>query len=185
MSKTDPLKIIDNFLLSEQAPENSMGIPDLDGFLTGIVIGPELVLASEWLPRIWGEDSPKFRSTKQADRVVSAIMRRYNEIAGGFQKEPPRFAPVLFEADDETVIASDWACGFHDAIMLRLKAWEPLLQDPDAHHLLGPILVLSGQGDSIELEPEAESEQMREAAEDLAESIFGIHEYWLRRSVRH
>jgi hypothetical protein len=35
MSKSDPLKIIDKFLLSDQAPENSMGISDLDGFLTG------------------------------------------------------------------------------------------------------------------------------------------------------
>ncbi len=50
MSKTYPLKIIDNFLLSEQAPENSMGIADLEGFLTGIVIGPELVLPSEKHP---------------------------------------------------------------------------------------------------------------------------------------
>jgi uncharacterized protein len=86
MSKTDPLKIIHNFLVSDQAPENSMGISDLDGFLTGIVIGPELILASEWLPRVWGGESPKFRSPKQADRVVSAIMSRYNEIVGGFKR---------------------------------------------------------------------------------------------------
>jgi uncharacterized protein len=185
MSKSDPLKIIDKFLLSDRAPENSMGISDLDGFLTGIVIGPELVLPGEWLSRIWGGETPRFKSTKQAERVISAIMSRYNEIIGGFQKNPPRFAPVLFEVEDGTVIASDWACGFHDAIMLRLQAWEPLLQDPDARHLLDPILVLSGEGDSTELEPEAESEQMREAAEDLGDSIFAIHEYWVRRSVRH
>ena len=39
-----------------------MGLSDLDGFLTGIAIGPELILPSEWLPVIWGGDSPKFKS---------------------------------------------------------------------------------------------------------------------------
>jgi hypothetical protein len=36
------------------APDDSMGLPDLDGFLTGIVVALELILPSEWLPAIWG-----------------------------------------------------------------------------------------------------------------------------------
>lgn len=50
----DPIDLLDRFLLSDGAPDNSIGVSDLDGFLTGIVVGPELILPSEWLPKVWG-----------------------------------------------------------------------------------------------------------------------------------
>ena len=37
-------------LCPRNAPDDSMGLSDLDGFLTGIAVGPELILPSEWLP---------------------------------------------------------------------------------------------------------------------------------------
>ena len=46
------LNRLDEFLMSDRAPENGMGLSDLDGFLTGIAVGPELILPSEWLPRV-------------------------------------------------------------------------------------------------------------------------------------
>ena len=44
---TDPLSVIGRYLLSDHAPDNSMGLSDLDGYLTGIAIGPELIMPSE------------------------------------------------------------------------------------------------------------------------------------------
>jgi Uncharacterised protein family (UPF0149) len=41
------LDALDNYLLSDHAPDDSMGLSDLDGLLTGIVVGPELILPSE------------------------------------------------------------------------------------------------------------------------------------------
>jgi uncharacterized protein len=54
------LDALDAFLLSDRAPEDSMGLSDLDGFLAGIVVGPELVMPSEWLPVVWGGAEPAF-----------------------------------------------------------------------------------------------------------------------------
>jgi len=48
------LKALDRFLTSDRSPRDSMMLSDLDGFLTGIAVGPELVLPSEWLPLVWG-----------------------------------------------------------------------------------------------------------------------------------
>ena len=53
---------------------------DLDGFLTGIVAGPELILPSEWLPVIWGGDEPEFQTEDEMRTVLGTIMGRYNEI---------------------------------------------------------------------------------------------------------
>ena len=62
MSGPIDLDALDNCLMSDHAPDNSMGMSDLDGFLTGIVVGPELILPSEWFPVIWGGKEPDFET---------------------------------------------------------------------------------------------------------------------------
>jgi hypothetical protein len=42
------------------------------------------------------------------------------------------------------VIASDWAGGFLDAVALRPKAWEPLIEDEGAGALMAPLFLLNG-----------------------------------------
>jgi uncharacterized protein len=86
---------LDEFLMSDATPEECMDISTLDGFLTSLVIGPQLVPPSVWLKAIWGgETQPAFESSAQAQRVISLIMRRFNAISGMFD-EPPGFAPIL------------------------------------------------------------------------------------------
>ena len=54
-------------------------LSDLDGFLTGIALRPELVMPSEWLPIIFGGDVPEFADEVEARRSSArswvAIMR--------------------------------------------------------------------------------------------------------------
>jgi Uncharacterised protein family (UPF0149) len=61
------------------SPDDSMGLSDLDGFLTGVVVGPELILPSEWLPVVWGGAEPQFETLEEMRTVLGAIMGRYNE----------------------------------------------------------------------------------------------------------
>lgn len=161
-----------------------MGLSDLDGFLTGIAIGPELILPSEWLPVIWGGDSPQFKSASEAQLIMSAIMERNNEIVRGFQNKPPSFDPVFWETKDGLVIAADWAEGFYDAINLS-KAWKPLFEDDAGSDLMKPIMILCGkQEGASELSPSIESELMRDAAEQLPATVIAIHQFWLGRRGR-
>ena len=37
------LDALDDYLMSDRAPDDSMGLSDLDGFLTGVIVGPELI----------------------------------------------------------------------------------------------------------------------------------------------
>src|SRR5215217_7066628 len=82
MSKNLPLtgpvglEALDRFLMSDASPEDCMQLSELDGFLTGIAIGPELVMPSEWLPAIWGGEEPVFEDDEQARTVIGMIMGR-------------------------------------------------------------------------------------------------------------
>ena len=59
------LDALDDYLVSDRAPHDSMGVSELDGFLTGIVAGPELITPSEWLPVIWGGAEPEFETEEE------------------------------------------------------------------------------------------------------------------------
>jgi len=74
------LDLLDDYLLSDQSPPECMLLSDLDGFLTGIAIGPEIVMPSEWLPHVWGGEDPVFDDPAQASAILGTIMGRYSAI---------------------------------------------------------------------------------------------------------
>jgi yecA family protein len=65
MSDWVDLDLLDHFLMSDAAPDNGMALSDLDGFLTGILVGPDLIMPSEWLPHVWGGEEPVFEGTNR------------------------------------------------------------------------------------------------------------------------
>src|SRR5258706_12476402 len=74
------LEALDRFLKSDRVSPKSMSVSELDGFLTGIAVGPELLMPSEWLRVIFGDNAPSFADPDEAQAILGAIMSRYNEI---------------------------------------------------------------------------------------------------------
>jgi uncharacterized protein len=145
----DPIDLdaLRNYLISDHAPDNCMDLSDLDGFLAGIIVGPESILPSEWLPVIWDGEEPEFASEDEMRTVLSAIMGRYDEIVTCLNDESKTFDPIFWEGPDGQVIAADWAAGFLDAVALRPKAWEPLITHHRAGIMMLPILLLNGDAE--------------------------------------
>ncbi len=58
--------------------EDSMLLEELDGFAAGLVVCPETILPSEWLPIVWGlsdnEDAPVFETLDHANKVIALVM---------------------------------------------------------------------------------------------------------------
>src|ERR1700722_9507422 len=179
---SDPIGLdaLDDYLLSDHAPGNSMGLSDLDGFLTGIVVGPELILPSEWLPVIWGGEEPEFATEAEMRIVLGTIMGRYNEIVGCLDSEPENFEPIFMAGPEEEVIASDWAAGFLDAVSLRPEAWEPLITHDRAGIMMVPILLLNGDAEIYAGPDSAVDEEafLAEVPDIIPACVAGIHEFW-------
>ena len=176
-SPTGPIDLdaLHDYLMSDLAPGESMGLSDLDGFLTGIVVGPELILASKWLPVIWGGKEPEFQTETEMRTVLGTIMGRYNETAACFTSSPDDFEPIFWEGPVGEVIASDWASGFFDAVALRPTAWEPLMED-DRSILMAPLFLLNGDMEIAEAADE--NELLAEASDMIPTCVADIHEFW-------
>jgi uncharacterized protein len=174
------LDALDDYLMSDHAPDDSMGLSDLDGFLTGIVVGPELIKPSEWLPVIWGGGEPEFETEAEMRTVLGTIMGRYNEIIACLNSEPENFDPIFMEGPEGEIIASDWAAGFLDAVALRTKAWEPLIGHDRAGIMMLPILLLNGDAE-LDAGPDSaidEDEFLAEVPDIIPACVAGIHEFW-------
>lgn len=178
----DPIDLdaLDDYLMSDHAPDDSMGLSELDGFLTGIVVGPELILPSEWLPAIWGGDEPEFETESEERTVLGTIMGRYNEIIAALNNDPIVLDPIFWEGPDGEIIASDWAAGFLDAVALRPREWEPLIKHERAGMMMLPLLLLNGDAElNVGADNTADEEAFLAGVPDIIPAcVAGIHEFW-------
>lgn len=174
------LETLDRFLSSQRSSPNSMMLSGLDGFLTGIAIGPEPIPPIEWLPPIWGGDVPELADAGEADKILGAIMARYDEILRDIADDA--LAPIFWEDRNGTLSAADWAEGFFEAIKLRPDAWEPLFASKRYGRLLFPI-VLSLCGDDhgaslLGAPPEVEERMVEGVPKLIPGCIIGIGAFW-------
>ncbi len=64
------IEALDEVLMSDQFPPDCLMLCDLDGFLTGIAIGLELIMPGVWLPVICGGEEPVFDDAGQHNRLL-------------------------------------------------------------------------------------------------------------------
>jgi uncharacterized protein len=180
MTDNIDLDALAQYLDSDLSPDDCMGLSDLDGFLTGIVIGPELILPSEWLPVIWGNEEPEFVSDAHMQTMISLIMGRYNEIVTGFNSDPERFEPIFWKRPTGEAFVMDWAAGFLDAVELRRAAWEPLFSHRKAKLLIEPLVILGDDGEhDDERDPSDRWKEFYASRPDVIPNcVLGIYNFW-------
>jgi uncharacterized protein len=173
---------LEAFLFSENVPEECMTLSEIDGFLTALAAGPELVPPSEWLPVIWQGDGPVFDNPQELERVLALILALNARIVATLQKGEiaPMFNIEMDEDDNELMTPDGWCWGFMQGVMLREEAWKPLI-DSDDRELLDPIAMIAGGGREM---PEfAEIQDSEEDYEEFLDLISGsaldIYDYWV------
>jgi uncharacterized protein len=172
----DPL---DHFLRSDRAPPNCMMLSELDGYLSGIAVGPELVSPGEWLRFVWGGEAPKFVDQNEAQAILDIIVARYNEILRNVAHD--MVDPIFWTDRDGKVIATDWAEGFRHAIRLRANAWKPLFMSKHGAYLLFPIVALCRDENGtagLGLLPDKQHGLLETAPQLIPTCVSKIAAYW-------
>jgi uncharacterized protein len=177
------LEALDAFLKSQRSAPGSMNLSELDGFLTAIAVGPEMILPSEWLSRVWCGEGPDLDDMEEAKAILGSVMGRYNEILRAVADEAPD--PIFWVHKDGTTIPFDWAQGFLSGIALRPDAWEPLFASGSDDALLLPILGLCSDDNDeslIDLTPQAEDAIFDQAPDLIPACVTGIAAFWRRKA---
>lgn len=110
-----------------------MLLTELDGFLTGVLLCPDLIMPGEWLKIVWGSDDSgvaPFEDPLDVQWFADAVMARYNEIARDLGRGKPQ---PIFDIDERNgdVLWELWIDGFAEAMEMRPESWAALADGDD------------------------------------------------------
>jgi hypothetical protein len=78
-----------------------MNMEPLDGYFAALIAGPDMVMPSEYLPEIWGEDF-SFATDDQASDILGLLMRHWNTIVGEMRRTPSKSQAYLSRCCSKT-----------------------------------------------------------------------------------
>jgi uncharacterized protein len=163
------LRKLEEFLIHGPVNDDAMMLSELDGFLAGIVTCPGMIMPSEWLPVVWGEEAPEFESEQQAQHAMDLIMGHYNDIIR--QLERNRYNPIYDIERDDAILWEMWIEGFWKAVRLRPQDWIAHSSTDDAE-LQKDVFILTrlyelASTPSSKIEPKDIDKELRDMAPDL------------------
>jgi len=127
----------------------AMNLEELDGFFCALVMGPELIMPSEYLPIVLsggGEAGPSFESIEQANTIMQLVMRHWNTIAAAVERDES-YLPVMLAPKAGDFQGRRWANGFMRGVALRRSSWAGLMHDETEGGSLFAIALLGGDVD--------------------------------------
>jgi uncharacterized protein len=170
------LEALDEYLMSDDSPEGSMMLSDLDGFLHGIACSPVLIPAEEWMSKALGAHPATLPNW-----VNETVAHLYMTIGEGLMASPAEVEPIFWQANEGHVIAMDWCEGFMDAVALRPKHWLRLTESGVEGRLMAPIMahMLDDEGNSMLGIPQDKLDiALAEAADAIPHAVSGIFRFW-------
>jgi uncharacterized protein len=172
------LQKLDAFLMSEAVDDEAMLLTTLDGFLTGLVVCPEMIMPSEWMPLVWGGEEPVFDTGKQAETIIGLIMGHYNDIIRDLDRGQCR--PIYDTDFDGSLLWEVWIDGFWQALTLRPEAMSvfDLNEDRDLQAALFALTRLHqiATTPSAKLEPmDIDAELAEQAADYIPHAVQTLH----------
>ena len=95
MTDTDTnLDRLQDVLSGIPAERDGMTIAELDGYVVALIVCPDTIPPSEWLPGVWGGEH-EFADVDEAEATIAVVIEHYNRIARELAEYPEDYAPVL------------------------------------------------------------------------------------------
>jgi len=169
------LRSLERRLLALPDDGEPMLVSELDGFLAGLLICPDLVMPGQWLPLVWGQtgsedDAAAFTDMAELQALLDDVMAHYNALATAFSQGTKRYTPIL-EDDPRTqeILWEIWAAGFGRAVDLRPASWTAIAEsgDEEAQTALAGLLDLVAISRNDSSLPETEINTLTLKAPDL------------------
>jgi len=124
---------------------DGMTLAEFDGYVAGLLVCPEMVMPSEWLPPIWG-GAGVLRDIEHVEQITQAIMKHYNVVARVLASDPDLYEPIYgADPNSDDLLWEPWISGFESAMRLRVESWEQVIHsdDDDAVSALSMIIAMN------------------------------------------
>lgn len=167
-------------LLEASGSGKAMNMERLDGFLSALITGPDLVMPSEYLPLVWGgesADESSFASEHALEEFVSLLISHWNAIASTLHSGDV-YVPIFLEDEKGVAHGFDWAKGFMQGVDLRRGSWVELIADKEAGGAILPIALMAGEVDPDWPHEPLTDEKREEILIMMAAGLVSIHRYF-------
>ena len=115
--------------------DGPMTLSELDGFIAGLLLCPDLILPSVWLPILLGDNGDGDRllgSGAAVQDCVQQVLAHYNAVSRDLQRANGRYVPVFdFDPRHDDVLWELWMGGFERAMAISPQSWMAVTQDGD------------------------------------------------------
>ena len=88
------------------------------GLMTAVIIGPELISSSEWLPLIVDQSSSRGDIDLRLS-VTELILLERDKILDSLKADEKVYEPFFWQDSNQHVVTKDWAEGFLVGVGLR------------------------------------------------------------------
>jgi uncharacterized protein len=180
----EELEILDDFLGSDSTPEECLfPVEMLDGYMTALIVGPDMIESDIWIPYIWDQENDKepfFSSEIEEKTIRELLVRHMNTIALQFNNDPDDFVPLYeqfgYSNEEERRLAiENWALGFSVGIELTNDSWSSFLADEETAQLVLPMFILAKITDDFD---DLSEEEIFGLAQLMPELVIKIYYYW-------
>ncbi|MDY6921440.1 MAG: UPF0149 family protein [Pseudomonadota bacterium] len=183
----EDLDYLDHILDKYATDTSILNVSELDGFLTALVSGPNMVMPSQWLPAIWDSESDSeevaWESEAEAGRFIGLVMQHMNQCIDTLMEAPEEYAAILAQVEDDDgnvrIIPDDWCLGYIRGVALG-GGWDQL-PEPYEEHLMAIAM-------HADLEFQDELDALSEEARTLLQERIdpaarALHGYWLQQRM--
>ena len=190
MSSSNPLTdeqldFLDETLLKYGNDDSILGVSELDGFLTAIVSGPDMIPPSRWFPELWGGggNEPEWETDKELKLFMKLVMQHMNDKATTLMNEPDYFEALFLtnpKSDTPVLIAEEWCFGYMRGV--ELGDW-PTLPKEIGNYLAA--IALHGQEESFDELKALSLEAHQQTVANIEPAVRKLHAYWLAQRTPH
>lgn len=175
---------LNELLLSIPIDADGMLLSEFDGFCAGLIVSPEVIKPSEWLPLVWGDEGlDAFPNLESVQEITDLIMRHYNDVAGSLLPTHVEYGP-LFDEDTRNgdILWESWVCGFEQAMRLRSEAWAGIVEsgDEEASACVNMLLALYNIAEAQSDLPKKSVRDLMEQAPDLIPDLVVTLNAWTK-----
>lgn len=169
-------------IFEKYATDNSLvSVSELDGFLTAVVSGPDMIMPSEWLPEIWGgaEQMPNWESKEEVTRFMHIVMSIMNDNAEVLMEQPEDFQALVLvdmQQDEPVDVVSLWCSGYMRGIAMSRQDWLSLPEDLQAQF---SCIALFGSEEGEEILVDFAVHEIEALKQEIEPAARALHAYWL------